>query len=196
MIADNSTVVGERLARLLASLQVTAVVCSPLLVHEQARAHNPDFVFIKVSDSDVRWRDALNRLKYDATTRHFPVVLVGAGNHSVENGLGRGADESVTSPISRDALESVLQKTLQSASPPSKTVPSAPTLPDDESAPAPARTPLIVLADDNATSTEAIVDYLSMAGYRVITARDGFDTLRRPVRPRRISSSWTFRCLD
>ncbi|MHA3770101.1 HAMP domain-containing protein [Verrucomicrobiota bacterium sgz303538] len=74
-----------------------------------AREYRPDGILLDISLPDMDGWKVLERLKGDLSTRHIPVFVISVADEP-ENALKTGALMYVSKPISREALDRILER--------------------------------------------------------------------------------------
>ncbi|WP_159952725.1 response regulator [Rhizobium sp. 18065] len=74
-----------------------------------AKQHMPNAIVLDVGLPDQSGLAVLDRLKHDVQTRHIPIHVVSAGDHT-ESAYSLGAVGYMTKPVNREQLVEVLQK--------------------------------------------------------------------------------------
>jgi PAS domain S-box-containing protein len=127
----------------------------------------PDHEVPRMFEPFVQLDSGLAR-KYEGTGLGLSLVarltdLLG-GTISVESVVGKGSQFTVSFPVEVSDV----------SAPQHADIPAEPTV-----TPTPPPQPLVLLAEDNPTTAELLVDYLSMKGYRVVLAEEGQQVLDR-----------------
>jgi PAS domain S-box-containing protein len=139
-----------------------------------ALRERPDVILLDILLHDESGWLVLTRLKEHPQTRAIPVVVVSVVDEPAKS-RAHGAVAHFTKPITRAQLAKFLQRATVEM-----TRSATPCI-----VPAPARGPLILLAEDNETNIETIGGYLKEKGYQMHCARNGLIAvqLARELRP-------------
>jgi signal transduction histidine kinase len=163
LIIEDDPAAGQILENHLSELGISTVLrtrgeqaCESAL-HEQ-----PDVIFLDILLPDESGWVALTRLKEMAATQDIPVAVVSVIDNPKKS-LALGAAAHFTKPVRRDALVQFLQRFA--------------CLPVDLDA-ARERSPIVLLAEDNATNAEMLGVFLQDLGYDMRYAVNGIEAIR------------------
>jgi CheY-like chemotaxis protein len=174
LIIEDSPVVAGQLTRYLDELGLETIV-HPREENAvgKALAVQPDAIILDILLPDPAGWDVLAQLKAEPRTQGIPVLIVSVVDERAR-GLALGAADYLVKPISRpqlqQALSQIMPRGVEEQQPPS--VAAADQEPETER-------PLILLAEDNESSIDMVLDYLLARGYRLVVARDGAEALER-----------------
>ncbi len=135
---------------------------------EQAAAMKPCAILLDRSQSEQCGLELLSRLKADERTRGIPVMVI--AREALREAALSGADGCLVRPFTQDDLRAALEKAAART-------PDRPVMLVGKDA----ALPLVMAVDDNELVLETLSDFLAFAGYRVATARSGFEMLDRVV---------------
>jgi signal transduction histidine kinase/CheY-like chemotaxis protein len=173
LIIEDSPAAAGQLTRYLDELGLETVV------HPReegaigkALAVQPDVIILDILLPGPSGWDVLEQLKTEPRTQDIPVLIVSVVDER-SRGLALGAAGYLVKPISRPQLRQALSQTLLlGVEEPAPLAATADQEPEAER-------PLILLAEDNESSINTVLDYLLDRGYRVAVARDGAEALER-----------------
>jgi CheY-like chemotaxis protein len=128
-----------------------------------ALQYQPDIIVLDVLLPHLSGWEVLAQLKGNPVTQQIPVLVVSVVDERSQC-VALGAADYLLKPISRQQFRAALQKVFA----------TAPT----SSPPLEARSPLILLAEDNEANIVTVSDYLQIQGYRLIVARNGTEAVQ------------------
>ncbi len=166
-IEDND-LAAEQITRYLNEMGIANVI-QPVIhgALENVVALNPSAILLDLNLPDGSGMDLLARLKADARTHSIPVIITSVEDRHAE-AYKLGAANYLVKPFNQEELRTQLAKIA--------------TLRSDRPVMVLGKTgiaPLILVADDNELILETIGEFLIASGFRVITARSGFELLER-----------------
>jgi len=174
LIIEDSPSAAEQLTRYLHELDVETIA------HPQgngsvalAREIRPEVIFLDILLPTSSGWEVLAQLKDDPQTRDIPVVIVSVVDEQAR-AMALGAAGYLVKPITRQQIQAVLG-TLAAPGPEGDAHKVAP----DQGLGA--RSPLILLAEDNQANITTLADYLLVKGYQVVVARNGAEAIGRAM---------------
>ncbi|OLP17399.1 PAS domain S-box protein [Leptolyngbya sp. 'hensonii'] len=172
LVVEDSEAAANQVSRYLAELGAIAIV-HPIGegVVDMAISTQPDVIILDILLPDRSGWDVLMELKANPATAAIPVIVISVVDER-SHGLALGATDYLLKPITREHLQTALNRILRVAG---KT--------EDKTAlvVAPNRLldlPLILLAEDNEATIVMTLDYLQANGARVAIARNGLEAVQ------------------
>lgn len=120
-----------------------------------AHEHIPNAIVLDVGLPDQSGLAVLDRLKHDVKTRHIPIHVVSAGDHT-ETAYSLGAVGYMAKPVNRDQLVDVLRKLEAKLS---------------------QRVHRVLIVEDDAVQREAVADLLGSGDVETVTASTAAECL-------------------
>jgi len=160
---------GEQITRHLIEIGIHKVVHLPTIQEalEKAASLQPGAILLDLNMPDGSGVELLSQLTTDVRTRHIPVIIISAVQRHAE-AIKLGAADCLVRPFRPDDLRTVFLKSAPTTIHPGKTV----LVIEKRSS-----LPLVLVTDDNELVLETISEFLEASGFRVITARNGFELL-------------------
>lgn len=179
LIIEDSDIMADMLVRYLKELGIPAETCSQekewssTFVAEK----QPDIIILDILLPKTSGWEILKQLKANPSTENIPVIIATVVNER-EKGKILGASEYLQKPISRSALAQALRHLA------TQTINHQP----EKSSDPVQESTTILLAEDNHSNAETILDYLNLNGYATIWAKNGREavSLTKQARPRLI----------
>nr|MBP7687395.1 PAS domain-containing protein [Thermoflexales bacterium] len=181
LVIEDTGIIAQQLGRYLHELNVTTIVVDQA---ENALAKvlevQPDLILLDILLPGASGWDVLAEFKADARSREIPVIIVSVIDDR-SKGLALGAFDYLVKPISRQQLQQALgrvaayRRELGRGATPRGVPVNSP----DQPAVTPPSAPLVLIADDNETNLQSLVDYLTAAEFRVTVARNGVEAIKR-----------------
>ena len=182
IIEDSPTTAGQ-LTRYLEKLGIeTAVHCRGEGAVNRALEVGPDVIILDILLPDSTGWDVLAQLKAEPRTQSIPVLIVSVIDEP-SRGMVLGAAGYLIKPVSSSELQVALgriaaQRAGQAGRPALATKPASPG--EKDQAPQPTQSPLILIVEDQDQTSTFLVDFLARRkGYRVVVARDGAEALEQ-----------------
>ena len=169
LIIEDSDILADLLVRYLKELGISANIlsqgkeCSSDIIAER----RPDVIILDIILPETSGWDILKHLKENPITANIPVIITTIVGEP-EKGLALGASEYLQKPISRSALAQALHRVAN----------SQPHLQDEPPSQEEQNNNLILLAEDNLSNAETILDYLKINGYTTIWAKNGLEAVK------------------
>ena len=169
LVIEDSDIAAEQICRYLYELGIKCqILPAPESFDPKAVSSlQPDIIILDILLPHISGWQILKELKQHPATQTIPVIVVTVVNEP-EKGLALGAAGYLQKPISRSALAQVLQKTQKSRRSPISKQPRTQTG---------QKGGLILLAEDNPSNAETILDFLEMSGYRTSWAKNGLEAV-------------------
>jgi PAS domain S-box-containing protein len=163
LIIEDMPTATEQISRYLSELGLQSIPCG---LGQEALAlaqQQPALIILDLMRPDVSGPEVLAQLKADPQTREIPVLITSALEERSQS-LAQGAYDYLVKPITREALYRALARLPLGDSPP-------------PSPPLSQRTPLILLAEDNAANLATLSGYLSNRGFCLLMAENGLEAV-------------------
>jgi PAS domain S-box-containing protein len=169
VVIEDSDIAAEQICRYLQELGLTCQIlpASASFTPQALAALQPDVIILDILLPHISGWQILKQLKQDPLTEAIPVIVVTVVNEP-EKGLALGAAGYLQKPISRSALAQALHHAQRARKLPVSSQPAEQSVP---------KTGLILLAEDNASNAETILDYLEVSGYRTAWAKNGLEVI-------------------
>ncbi|BAY31849.1 two-component hybrid sensor and regulator [Nostoc carneum NIES-2107] len=169
LIIEDSIPAAEQITRYLTEMGMQPVVYSrgEGSVEEALRVQ-PAFILLDLQLPNLSGWDVLNQLQNNPQTKDIPVIIISVVDERTK-GLAQGAAEYIVKPITRQQFQATLEK-LQYI--PRRDSTALIVVPQ-----AAAKSPLILLAEDNQANIDTMSGYLESRGYRLILAKNGQEAL-------------------
>ncbi|BAY98880.1 two-component hybrid sensor and regulator [Tolypothrix tenuis PCC 7101] len=135
---------------------------------DEALRIQPAFILLDLQLPNLSGWDVLNQLQNNPQTKEIPVIIISVVDERTK-GLAQGAAEYIVKPITRQQFQATLEKLQYIPSHDSTALIVAPQ--------AAAKSPLILLAEDNQANIDTMSGYLESRGYRLILAKNGQQAL-------------------
>ncbi len=183
LVIEDTGIIAQQLGRYLHELNVTTAVIDQA-DHALAKVLEvqPDLILLDILLPGASGWDVLTELKADARTREIPVIIISVVDDRTR-GLTLGAFDYLVKPVSRQQLQQALGRVAGyrrelGRGTVARNIPAPTSLVQPVEAPPPAP-PLVLIADDNETNLQSLVDYLTAAEFRVTVARNGVEAIKR-----------------
>ncbi len=170
LIIEDSDIMADMLTRYLKEMGIAAETCSQETEWSPVYIANkqPDVIILDILLPDISGWEILKQLKEHPLTVNIPVIIATVVNER-EKGKGLGASEYLQKPISRSSLAQALRnlasnKTRQETNEQSDKFQENAT---------------ILLAEDNHSNAETILDYLNLNGFTTIWVRNGREAINK-----------------
>jgi PAS domain S-box-containing protein len=170
MIIEDSNIVADLIVRYLKELGINSEVCSsvnecsPAIIAEK----QPDVIILDILLPETSGWYILEQLKENPGTENIPVIVATILNER-EKGMTLGASEYLQKPITRSALTQVLRRVADNK-----------ILRRTKKSTTEHRENItILLAEDNHSNAETILDYLEINGYTTIWAKNGREAVEK-----------------
>jgi CheY-like chemotaxis protein len=181
LTVEDSPIAAEQITTYLNDLGVSNVIHTVGQgVIEKVLQVQPGVILLDLYLPDQSGWDVLQQLKTDPRTRPIPVVIVSVYEDRAR-ATALGAMDYLVKPFARSDLQRVLDRaaaynTTHVAEP--VLVLTPPTNPP----PAPPSRPRLLLAEDNETTIEVMVDLLESEGYEMVIAHTGSEAIEQARR--------------
>ncbi|HEY9818276.1 MAG TPA: PAS domain S-box protein [Candidatus Obscuribacterales bacterium] len=177
LIIEDSQDVADQLQRYLTELGVSSTVCRRGEdAIAQAKTFMPSLIILDLLLPEASGWEILTQLKDTQITAHIPVIIASVVDEQ-NQGLALGAVDYLVKPITRVHLHAAIRR-LQPAlslmqAGRDRLVPDiiTPNYPNHH------RDAVILVAEDNLANIETIADYLTLKGYHLIYAHNGYEAV-------------------
>ncbi len=173
LIIEDSQDVADQLQRYLTELGMSSTVCrcgGDAIA--QAKAFMPSLIILDLLLPEASGWEVLTQLKDTPATAHIPVIIASVVDEQ-DQGLALGAVDYLVKPITRVHLHAAIRRLLPAQDGGDRLSPTVikPSYPNHH------RDAVILIAEDNPANIETIADYLSLKGYHLIYAHNGYEAV-------------------
>lgn len=169
LIIEDSIPAAEQITRYLSEMGMQpAVYPRGEGSVEEAIRIQPAFILLDLQLPNLSGWDVLNQLQNNPETKEIPVIIISVVDERTK-GLAQGAAEYIVKPITRQQFQATLEKLQYIPRHDSTALIVVPQ--------ASAKSPLILLAEDNQANIDTMSGYLESRGYRLILAKNGQQAL-------------------
>ncbi|HEY9620783.1 MAG TPA: response regulator [Crinalium sp.] len=172
LVVEDSEAAASQISRYLTELGAdVSVGMQGEGVLETVLRYQPDVIILDVLLPYQSGWEILSQLKSNSMTQAIPVIVISVMDER-SRALAMGANEFLLKPITRPQFRLTLKQVFANLPPVSAPV--------DESSPPPqpARSPVVLLAEDNEANIMTLMDYLQIQGMQVVLARNGIEAVQ------------------